>query len=258
MARKNVNFDIQQYKDPRNYILWARVSTEAQGSSGLGLSAQRTIAQMFMGKDPIEVYTDVYTGTKLRQCKGLWSAIDKCKRENLLLVIAKSDRFRSVQEALEVLDAVGQGNIIFCDLPSSDRFVLTIMFAVWERQAIMGRINTKLALAERKKQIEKDGGFMSKSGHWRKHLGNSKGVDVSAAAAVQARMKADEARAWREANDGYRWVKKQVQKGRLQKDILEEFNQFHDMGLAGFSTRNGYRMNVCTLSKWIQEIKRQN
>ena len=161
-------------------------------------------------------------------------------------------------EILEILDAVGESNVVICDVPTADRFVLTVLFAVAERQAIMIRVKTQLALAERKKQIEKNGGFFSKSGHWRKHLGNEKGVDVSAAAAVQARNKADEARAWRESSDGYRWIKKQVQKGRLQKDILREFNEFHEMGLAGFSTREGCKMNACTLSKWIQEIRRQN
>ena len=204
------------------------------------------------------IYTDVYSGTKLRQCKSLWEAISYCKHNDCLLVVAKYDRFRNVAEALEILDAVGERNLVICDLPTTDRFVLTIMFAVAEKQAIMGRINTRLALAERKKQIEQNGGFFSKSGHWRKHLGNSKGVDTSAATAAQARAKADEAREWRENCDGYKWVKKQVLKGRLHKDILDEFNQFHEMGLAGFATRNGCPMNPGTLSKWIKEIRRQN
>lgn len=256
MSKKKI--DIAPLHKGREYVLWKRVSTGKQGKSGLGLEAQEAIAKMFMGKDPVAIFTDVFSGTKLRQCKGLWEAIEMCKQNNLLLCIPAFDRLRNVQEALEILDAVGESNVVICDVPTADRFVLTVLFAVAERQAIMIRVKTQLALAERKKQIEKDGGFMSKSGHWRRHLGNDKGADVSAATAVQARIKADEARAWRESNDGYRWVKKQVQKGRLQKDILEEFNEFHDMGLAGFSTRNGCKMNVCTLSKWIQEIKRQN
>ena len=106
--------------------------------------------------------------------------------------------------------------------------------------------------------LKKDGGFFSKSGRWCSHLGNAKGVDVTAASAVASRNRADEARAWRESNDGYLWIKRQVQKGRKQKDILREFNEFHEMGLAGFSTREGCAMNVCTLSRWINEIKRKN
>lgn len=125
-----------------------------------------------------------------------------------------------------------------------------------EKEMIQAR--TQSAIDARKEALKKNGGFFSKSGRWCKHLGNAKGVDMTPASAVQARNKADEARAWRESNDGYRWIRQQVLKGRLQKDILREYNEFHEMGLAGFSTREGCAMNSCTLSKWIQEIKRQN
>lgn len=125
-----------------------------------------------------------------------------------------------------------------------------------EKEMIQAR--TQSALDARKEALRKDGGFFSKSGRWCRHLGNAKGVDITPAVAAQARIKADEARAWREQSDGYRWVKQQVLKGRKQKDILREFNEFHEMGLAGFSTREGCAMNICTLSKWMQEIKRQN
>lgn len=255
---KRKKIEITTIKEVRPYVLWRRVSTQEQGKSGLGLDAQLTIAKTFMGRDPVAVFTDVYSGTKLKQCEQLWEAISYCKEHGYPLVIAKSDRCRNVSEALEILDAVGERDLVFCDLPSCDRFILTIMWAMWERQAIMGRINTRLALAERKRQIEENGGFFSKSGHWRKHLGNAKGYDTSAAVAAQARNKADEAREWRQQNDGYRWIKQQVLKGKRQKDILREFNEFHEMGLAGFSTREGRPMNACTLSKWVQEIKRQN
>lgn len=125
-----------------------------------------------------------------------------------------------------------------------------------ERELIVQR--TQSAIDARKEALKKDGGFFSKSGRWCSHLGNAKGVDVSQASAVASRNRADEARAWRESNAGYLWIKMQVQKGRLQKDILREFNEFHEMGLAGFSTRKGCAMNPCTLSRLIKEIKRRN
>lgn len=256
MAKKQTK--IETFKEARPYILYRRVSTKRQGKSGLGLEAQLVYAQRYMGRDPVEIYTDVCSGTNLKACEMLWKAIEACKANNYVLVVAKTDRFRNVENSMEVLRAIGEGNLIFCDLPECNKFVLQIMWAVWERQADMIKENTRRALEMRTEQAKREGGWFSKSGHWRKHLGNDKGVDVSAATAVQARIKADDARAWRESNDGYRWIKKQVQKGRLQKDILREFNEFHEMGLAGFSTREGCKMNACTLSKWIQEIRRQN
>ena len=94
---KKRKVEIKINTDPRPYALWRRCSTQEQGESGLGLAAQLTIAQMFMGKDPVEVFTDVYTGTKLKQCVGLWKAIDFCKEHGYLLVVAKADRCRDLR-----------------------------------------------------------------------------------------------------------------------------------------------------------------
>ena len=256
MQRKKI--EINTIQEARPYVLWRRVSTESQGESGLGLSAQESIAKMFMGKDPIATYTDIYSGTKLRQCKGLWSAIDLCKRENYVLVIAKSDRCRNVSEALDILDAIGERNLIFCDLPSSDRFILTVLFAMWERQAIMGRVNTKIALAERKKQIERDGGFISKSGNFCTHLGNKKGVDMSAANAVSARRITERAQDWRSTSPLYIWVENQLLHKRPRKDILAEALELYDKEPEKYGTREGRPLCKGTLSKWASEIIRKN
>ena len=89
---KKKKVEIKTIEDRRGYILWRRVSTRMQGESFLGLEAQETIAKAFMGKDPVDVYTDVHTGTKLKECVGLWEAIKRCKENDLVLVIAKTDR----------------------------------------------------------------------------------------------------------------------------------------------------------------------
>lgn len=257
MSRKRKT-EIQIIQESRPYVLWRRVSTSKQGSDGLGIAAQLTIAQTFMGRDPVEIFTDVYTGTKLKQCAGLWQAIDYCKENGTVLVIAKSDRFRSVNDALDVLDAIGSSNLIFCDLPSSDRFVLTIMWAVWEKQAIMGRINTRIALAERKKQIASEGGFMSKSGNWCTRLGNKKGVDMSMAVQASARKKIGDAIDWRKKSALYVWVENQVLRGRTRKEILEEAAALYNDNPDQFGTREGKMLTKGILSKWIAEITIRN
>lgn len=257
MAKKKPS-EIKTIEESRPYVLWRRVSTKEQGRSELGLDAQRTIAEMFMGKDPVEVFTDVFSGTKLRQCKALWEAIALCKKENYVLVIAKSDRCRNVSEALDILDAIGERNLIFCDLPSCDRFILTVMWAMWERQAIMGRINTKIALAERKKQIQRDGGFISKAGNFCDHLGNKKGCDMSPAWTVGTQKLAAEAEDWRKRSPLYIWVANQVLKGRSRKDILAEAAELYEDEPEKFGTREGKMLTKGTLSKWVAEIIRRN
>lgn len=254
MAKK----EIAVFKETRPYILWRRVSTRQQARSGLGLEAQLIYAQRYMGRDPVVMYTDVCSGKNLKDCTALWQAIEECGERNYALVIAKMDRFRNVEDARRILETVGEGNLIFCDLPECSMFILTILAAIYERQADMIDENTRRGLEMRKLQAEKDGGWFSHTGHWRTHLGNPKGVDTSRATAASAQKKSAEALEWRESSTGYQWVRRQILRGRLQKDILEEFNEMHRDGVKGFCTREGKPLNACTLSKWSQEIRRKN
>ena len=233
----------------RPYVLWRRVSTKQQGNSGLGLDAQQSIAEYFMHGEPVKVFTDVYSGTKLAECPNLNRAMKYCKEHGYLLVIAKTDRFRNVKEALAILDEMGEGNLSFCDLPVTDRTVLTMMFAIWERQAIMGRINTKRALDERKKQ----GKWISKSGRECTHLGRDKGCDLSAAQEAASQARTDAAVKWKEESVGYQWTMEKVMEGWERKDIVTEFNKHHALQPDVFCTRKGKPLTLAVLCRWINE-----
>lgn len=252
MAKKKV--EIKTIQESRPYVLWRRVSTQEQGESGLGLDAQVTIAKTFMGKDPVEVFTDVFSGTKLKQCKGLWEAIDLCKKENYVLVIAKSDRCRNVNEALDILDAIGERNLIFCDIPVCDRFILTVMWAMWERQAIMGRVNTKIALAERKKQIEENGGFFSKAGNYCNHLGRKKGDKNPNAIKAMSSKKADDAAEWKRRSPLYMMVTNMLYRGDTREKILKIAGELYEEDPVAYGTRRGKKLCEGTLSRWAAEV----
>lgn len=149
------------------YISWRRVSTFKQGRSGLGLEAQKEIIRYFIERDKgkwIADYSECYTGTELCGCVELRKAMEHAKKENAVLVIAKSDRFRNCQEALGILDEMGEGHLEFCDLPHSDRFTLTLFWALAEREALITSIRTKQALAAKKERGEATGGACKK---WR-------------------------------------------------------------------------------------------
>lgn len=252
MARKKLQ--IETIKESRPYILWRRVSTQEQGQSGLGLEAQVTIAKMFMGKDPVEIFTDVFSGTKLRQCKGLWDAIALCKENNYVLVIAKSDRCRNVSEALEILDSIGERNLIFCDLPTCDRFILTVMWAMWSRQAEMGRINTKIALEERKRQIEEDGGFISKAGRFCDHLGRKRGDKNPNAVSAMVGAKISAASEWKSHSPLYLLVTNMLNRGASRKEILQVASDLYDKDPVAYGTRQGRRLSEGNLCFWASEI----
>lgn len=149
----------------RKYISWRRVSTFKQSKSGLGLEAQKEIIRYFVERDGGELiadYAECYTGKELSGCKELRKAMKHAKEIGAVLVIAKSDRFRNCQEALAILDEMGTGNIEFCDLPHSDRFTLTLFWALAEREALITSIRTKQALAAKKARGEKLGGQCEK------------------------------------------------------------------------------------------------
>ena len=153
-----------------------------QGASGLGLAAQTEIIEHFVKAEKGELiadYHEVYTGKELSGCTELRKAMEQCKNEGATLIIAKTDRFRNTIEALQIYDEM-EGNIYFCDLPHTDKFTLTLFFALAEREALIVSIRTKAALAAKKAQGYK--------------LGNGKGVDLSKANEASAKARTEKAR----------------------------------------------------------------
>lgn len=252
------NLKIPVIKDTRPYVAWRRVSTKEQGKSELGLEAQLTIIKMFTGREPEAVFTDICSGTKLDACENLWKAISLCKEKGYLLVVAKTDRFRNLSNALQIYQELNPDyndrNIIFCDLPETNQFVLNIVWTVWEYQAIQGRINTRVALNERKKQIEENGGFFSKAGNYRTHLGNEKGIDMSPANIASCTSRRRRASDWRADSALYIWVERQVLRNRPRQEILDEAQELFKTNPKKFCTREGKALCKGTLSRWVREI----
>lgn len=150
----------------KKFISWRRVSTKKQGSSGLGLEAQSDIIDYFVKSEKGQLIADfeeVYTGTELSGCTELRKAIKMCKETDSTLIIAKTDRFRNLREALEILDEMGENRIMFCDLPHTDRFTLTLFLAISEREALLISLRTKAALKAKKERGEKTGGACRKT-----------------------------------------------------------------------------------------------
>lgn len=254
----------------RPYVLWRRVSTKQQGDSELGLRAQIAIAEYFMHSEAEKVFTDVYTGTKLSECKNLWNAIKYCKGNDYLLVIAKTDRFRNVAEALNVLDEIGEGNLVFCDLPTTDRTVLTIVFALWERQAIQGRINTRVALEERKKMQENGEKWISNTGRECDRLGRpADGIDeqgkpywdVSAMVEAAAQKRSKAAILWMENSKAVERARAKRAAGWKIDDIVRDLGELYDQNIPDgpeqtnpYGTANGCKPTKGTVSKWCREM----
>lgn len=141
----------------KTFVSYRRVSTAKQGNSGLGLEAQANIINYFVEREKGEIIADfreVHSGKNLNECKELQQAIKFAQKNNAVLIIAKADRFRNCQQALEVLDKMGDDNLLCCNIPHTDRFTLTLFFALAERERLLTSIRTKQALKVKKEHGE--------------------------------------------------------------------------------------------------------
>lgn len=263
-----------------NFVSWRRVSTFKQGRSGLGLEAQKEIIRYFIERDNgnwLADYEECYTGKELSGCAELRKAIEHAKREHATLIIAKSDRFRNTAEALKIYEEMGDGNIMFCDLPTSDKFSLTLFFALAEREALLVSIRTKQALAVKKAQGAQLGASNSiyrmnyklKSDEEKKEISMKKGMaknerflsskDVTAFLKVLKRQFPVPC----ESEDPSEWNWKQIgTKGDNCRALIGIMKDYHSMDDSGtlfkrwhFNDWNedNYQLNICTL---IYRIKR--
>lgn len=159
------------------YVKYLRVSTKKQGDSGLGLAAQSDIIDHFVQDGTVlATFTEVYTGTDLASCSELQKAVKLCKEEGARLIMYKSDRFRCVSDALAIMDELGEGNLVCCDIPNADRFTFILFFAIAERDALLIGLRTSNALQQIKKKLARGERHVSKSGKVVRSLGHQKGV----------------------------------------------------------------------------------
>lgn len=133
------------------YVAYLRVSTQRQGTSGLGLQAQQEIIRKYLnGDSPIAEFIEVESGRKSDRPK-LHEALELCKKKKATLIVAKMDRLsRNVAFTSQLLDSGME--IVFCDFPRANRLVLTIIAAISEYEAGLIRQRTKAALQVKKEQ----------------------------------------------------------------------------------------------------------
>lgn len=136
----------------KKFVAYYRVSTKKQGSSGLGLEAQKTTVINFIGNDNnlIAEFIEIESGKNDNRIE-LKKAIEYAKNNNATLVIAKLDRLsRNVSFIFQLRDS--QVDFTCCDIPDANTMTIGIfaLLAQQERELISTR--TKQALAEKKKQ----------------------------------------------------------------------------------------------------------
>lgn len=239
-----------------NFVSWRRVSTQKQGRSGLGLEAQKEIIDYFVEKDKgilLADYVEVYTGTELSKCKELSKAIQFAKEHNAKLIIAKTDRFRNTLEALQIYEEIGDGKIIFCDLPSTDKFTLTLFFALSEREALITSIRTKAALAAKKKRGEQTGGTNEL---WGKNTGANRTDTISTIQQSSSTKRKENAR--NNVHNAQFWTfiqkwiscKGEPNNAQIWAQIASELNDYN------FKTATGMEYNAVRAAAMYRKLKK--
>jgi DNA invertase Pin-like site-specific DNA recombinase len=167
-------------------VTYYRVSTTAQGRSGLGLEAQQAAVSQFCqsrGCDVLSSFTEVESG-KRNERPELAKAMHHAKVTGATLVIAKLDRLsRNAAFLLQLQE--GGVKFIAADMPEACNLTVGILALVaqQEREAVSAR--TKAALAAAKARGQRLGNPNGAAALRRAGKGNVAAVGALKAAADQ-------------------------------------------------------------------------
>jgi DNA invertase Pin-like site-specific DNA recombinase len=135
-----------------NFVSYLRVSTQKQGASGLGLDAQRNAVERFVTGARgalIAEFQEVETGKgsdALSRRPTLKTALEFCRKQGAILVIAKLDRLaRNVHFVSGLMES--RVKFVACDMPEANELTIHIMAAFAEHEAKRISQRTKDALA---------------------------------------------------------------------------------------------------------------
>src|SRR3954451_2198641 len=134
-----------------SFIAYYRVSTQAQGASGLGLEAQRAAVLAYLDGGSWHLaaeFVEVESGRKDDRPE-LAKALGACRRLGATLVIAKLDRLaRRVSFVSALMDSGVE--FVAVDFPTANKLTIHILAAVAEHEREMISARTKASLAAAK------------------------------------------------------------------------------------------------------------
>lgn len=133
------------------YVGYYRVSTQAQGRSGLGLESQRMLVASFLdsaGGHLVAEFSEIESGVS-RDRRELQRALECCRASRSVLVIARLDR---LARSLHFISKLIESGVEFvaADMPAANKFTLQIMGAMaeYERDLISQRTKSALSAAK--------------------------------------------------------------------------------------------------------------
>ena len=215
------------------YTPYYRVSTQKQGTSGLGLDAQRAAVQAFVADSAqlLTEYVEIESGKK-NQRPQLLAAIAEARLVGATLLIAKLDRLSRNAGFIFALRDSGV-DFVCCDMPDANTLTVGLfaVIAQHERETISKR--TKDALAAKKIRGAQ--------------LGSPQNFTTTVIAQGQAAMQrnAREHQANRQAAQLAELLRA---KGQTLWQIATKLNE------AGYRTRRGKEFQATTVQRLLHPI----
>lgn len=138
-----------------NYVMYRRVSTTEQGSSGLGLAAQQHSIESFLNATDASIvgdYTDIQSGKKDSR-ESLQKALRSCRVNGATLVVSKLCRLsRSFAYSAKLLE--GDVPVVITENPNASMLELRLKAAI--NQEERERISTRTIEALSAKKAKGD------------------------------------------------------------------------------------------------------
>ncbi len=216
-----------------NSIAYYRVSTVKQGTSGLGLEAQKTSVEAYASTNGLvisDTFTEVETGTNKRQRTAIFKALEACKRTGAILLIAKLDR---LARNVAFISGLMESGIKFVavDNPAVTPLTLHVLAAVAEQEAKMISARTKAALGAAKARGVK--------------LGKPENLT---AAAVKKSNAANSAKAVEAYSKVMGYVCMMEKQGKSFAEIAAQLNK------DGYRTRQNAEFTSMTVWRMVQRV----
>ena len=133
----------------KKMVFYLRVSTSKQGADGNGIQHQMTVVNRYAeanGGEIVGQFIEVESGGRTdSERPQLAAALEKCKKENAVLVCSKIDRLsRNAEFLLRLMNS--RVEFVCCDIPNCDRFTISLFAILAEKEKNMISERTKNAL----------------------------------------------------------------------------------------------------------------
>ena len=139
--------------ETKKYVAYYRVSTQKQGTSGLGLDSQRQQVQSFVNCTNciIAEFTEIESGKKDNR-EQLVQAIATAKKEGAKLVIAKLDRLSRNANFIFTLRDSGV-DFVCADMPDANTLTIGIFAVMAQHESELISSRTKAGLDVKRQQL---------------------------------------------------------------------------------------------------------